>query len=330
MKLLGIEFGRVWNSSGARSFFGEGYPFHRYLKPFGIAPDFRGSTFVAKTTTVEPRAGNLPLNGTRPTELFPKSIKVNFRRAAVLNAVGLSGPGLDALLADGRWQMRLEPFLLSFMAVDADIDQRFAKALAFAAKVAAERSRFRAQFGIECNFSCPNVGFNHGSTVYEVRQTLAIIVKELPGVPLIPKLNILIPVEIAAEIASHPACAAIACSNTIPWGKLPERIDWRGLFGETSPLVALGGGGLSGAPLTMLVRDWVRNATVLGFPVPIIAGGGVMCPDDAGMLFSHGAAAVELGSVAIVRSWRVRKIIKAVTPSKDFVPHGYFHVDSSR
>jgi hypothetical protein len=57
--LNGVDYGRAWNSAGARNFFANGYPFHRWLGP--LAPDFAGSTFVAKTTTLGPRAGNMPM-----------------------------------------------------------------------------------------------------------------------------------------------------------------------------------------------------------------------------------------------------------------------------
>jgi len=52
MILRGIEFGNVFNASGARGFFGEGYVYHRLWRPFGLSYD--GSTFVAKTTTLLP------------------------------------------------------------------------------------------------------------------------------------------------------------------------------------------------------------------------------------------------------------------------------------
>ena len=45
MKLKGIPFGNVFGASGVQGFFGEGYWFHPYLKPFGL--DFGDATFVA-------------------------------------------------------------------------------------------------------------------------------------------------------------------------------------------------------------------------------------------------------------------------------------------
>jgi dihydroorotate dehydrogenase len=313
--LRGIPFARVWNASGARGFFGEGYSFHRAWKPFGL--DFAGATFVAKTTTVEPRSGNMPLDARhRPRHFLPSCIKVNLRAAAVLNAVGLSGPGAEALLASGCWQSRLDPFLLSFMAVDADPSKRLGKASEFAARIASHRSRFRAPFGIQLNFSCPNVGLNPDKLIMEACDTLRAISKALPGIPLVPKFNALVPTRAAREVATHPACDAIAISNTIPWGTLPDRIDWKSLFGEVSPLAHIGGGGLSGKPLLPVVWDWLDEAKRLKFPAPIVAGGGILSASDAGYLFSAGPSAIELGSVTILRPWRVRGIVRSISQAK--------------
>jgi dihydroorotate dehydrogenase len=310
--LRGIDFNRAWCASGAMNFFFDGYPFHRWLKPFGLAPDFRGATFVAKTTTLELRAGNLPLNYTRPREIRPRCIRVNFRWGAVLNAVGLSGPGLEALLADGRWQYRLDPFLLSFMAVDDDLTTRYARVRQAAERLAAAQHRFLTPFGIEVNLSCPNVGLDPAPLVRSAASILSIFRSCLPDVPLVPKLSVLVPPSVARQIATHAPCDAVCCSNTIPWGALPDRIDWRGLFGAVSPLARYGGGGLSGAPLTPLVREWLTSAVGSGFPVPLVAGGGVMTPADAVALLDLGAGAVEIGSVAILRPWRVGRIIQAI------------------
>lgn len=322
MILKGMDFGRAWCSSGARNFFGQDWRHHRRLGP--LAPDFTGTTLVAKTTTVGPRAGNLPLDGDlMPRERRPKCIKVNFRRAAVLNAVGLSGPGLAALLDAGRWQGHPGPLVLSFAATSATATDRVLEARRFAAALRAcnfrgvsTRSRLADvptfPLAVEVNLSCPNAAVRYGNLVDEALGTLADLAYDLPGVPFVVKLNALVPPETACVIADSVYCAAISVSNTIPWGQLPDRIDWYGLFGAISPLAAVGGGGLSGAPLTAIVRDWVRDYVERGGPKPIVAGGGVMTPADATALLDPGAAAVQVGSVAIVRPWRVGKIVDAI------------------
>lgn len=307
--LMGINFNRDWCAAGARGFYGEGYPFHKYLEVLGIHPDFTGSSLVTKTVTLEPRLGNLPLK---------RCVKVNFRKAAVLNAVGLPNPGMVESLKRGQWQTRLDPFIISLTSVKKHYPSRLADFQTMATLLRSEWHRFRTQFGLEINFSCPNTGNLKTSESYyrdlviEVRQVLRIFRDTLGALPLIPKINLLTPLEVAREIAAIPYCSALCVSNTVPWGALPDQIDWEGLFGSVSPLAEFGGGGLSGAPLTPLVQAWVREAMDLGFPAPLIASGGVMTPCDSRELLDLGVSAVQVGSVAIVRPWRVKRIIKRI------------------
>ena len=121
LKLRDVEFETVLNSSGARGFFGAGrtsdeYQHHRLCeRVFGLS--YEHSTFVAKTTTTHPRIGNMPLDANLcPKECLPRCIVVKPLKGAVLNAVGLSGPGILDLLNQGRWQTRSVPFIISFMA----------------------------------------------------------------------------------------------------------------------------------------------------------------------------------------------------------------------
>ena len=135
------------------------------------------------------------------------------------------------------------------------------------------------------------------------------------GVPLIPKFNVLLPPERAVEIANNKYCDAICVSNTIPWGELPDKINWVRLFNRSkSPLARRFGenvkGGLSGKPLLPLVHEWVCKARDAGMYKPINAGGGILHPDDVEYLRAAGASSVFVGSVVMLRPWRVRSIIR--------------------
>jgi dihydroorotate dehydrogenase (NAD+) catalytic subunit len=172
-------------------------------------------------------------------------------------------------------------------------------------------NRGRMWTALQINFSCPNVGLDLTHLTDEVHEVLDSAAKL--EIPILVKLNALVPVEVVKTIAAHPSCDAIVCSNTIPWGKLPERIDWKGLFGsDTSPLAKYGGGGLSGKPLLPIVADWIRDVRAAGVTTPIVGGGGILCRQDAERLLDVGADAVEIGSVSILRPWRVRSIIRYV------------------
>ena len=308
MQLRDVKFRTVLGASGVQDFFGKGYWFHPYLTPFGL--DFAGSTFVAKTTTFSPRAGNMPLRDDfAPREFLPKCIYVKPWQGIALNAVGLSGPGALALFSTGRWQARKEPFFLSFMSVAATAGERLVELKKFVELFASCIQDFCAPVGLQINYSCPNVGMHLDGLLNEVADGLAIAGRL--NIPLMPKFNLLLPPEVARDIGNHPQCDALCVSNTIPYGQMPNRIDWKKLFGSVSPLVEFGGGGLSGKPLLPFLLLWLMRVRRAGFTKPINAGGGILSLADARSALAF-ADSISLGSIAFLRPWRVRGIITAL------------------
>ncbi len=316
MHLRGVDFGHVLNASGARGFGGEGYWFHRLAEPFGLR--YKGSTFVAKTTTLEPRKGNMPLDSkSRPLALLPDCIVVKARKGVVLNSVGLSGPGLHALVDRWKQEPPGTPWIVSVMSVAGTSEGRLEETRSILAGL---RPLFttlwqgqiaRLHIGLQINFSCPNAGLDTSHLVTEVMKVLD--ESQHLNVATQVKLNALVSVDAAHLMSAHPGCDAIVISNTIPWGQLPDRIDWVGLFGtETSPIAQYGGGGLSGKPLLPIVTDWIRTARAAGITKPIVGGGGILSKEDADQMLDAGASAIELGSVAILRPWRIQGIIDHV------------------
>ena len=318
MELRGEEWAPVFNASGARGWSGEGYWFHKPWWPLGLR--WSGSEFIAKTTTLLPRPGNMPLTkGYAPAQLYPPCILVKPLAGVTLNSVGLSGPGAEVLFAKWRdaWvQRKVRRGFISFMSVQDSPGGRLAEAEGFA-RVFHE---FCLQVGtmnvgLQVNFSCPNVSLPTDKLVSEVGQILgAFRQSNVAGVPAIAKFSAATPVwDVVQACQGSRDCDGVSVSNTIPWGKLPDRIDWKGLFGsDESPLAHLGGGGLSGKPLLPIVRDWVVQARKLGFTKPIVGGGGVLSSHDADVLLDAGADAVEVGSAAILRPWRVHGIVNHV------------------
>lgn len=310
MQLRGIDFRPVSNAAGAQGFFGEGYPYHRSWQLLGLT--FKNCGLVAKTTTLDKRPGNMPLrdDGITPQEWQPKCIVVKPIAGVVLNAVGLSGPGTKALLEDARWQKRnSQPFFLSFMSVLGSGAERLAELKDFVRLLRPYLKDFRTPVGLEMNFSCPNAGIDPTSLVNEVGQALD--AAAALGIPLQCKFNATVPAGPVCEACQHEACDAITMSNTIPWGKLPERIDWKRLFGtQVSPLAHLGGGGLSGWPLLPIVCDWIREARDDGFHKPIWACGGIDSRRAVDQAKKAGASGVQVGVVAILRPWRMKGIIQ--------------------
>lgn len=304
MRLSGIDFGHVWDGSGARGWFGQGYAFHRWIP--GLS--FAGSTFVAKTTTLEPRDGNANMHrGGWTPRIFPqRAVSLRPLSGAMLNAFGLPGPGIKALLATGEWQKRDKPFFLSFASVESTASESVREVRQFVRILRAELPSFTAQVGLQVNFSCPNVhphehiiNFKHHLNEYQAL-----------GIPVVAKLSATLPIDAALEIAGHPGCDGICVSNSIPWGELPSQIDWARLFGRESPLKEFGGGGLSGAALLPIVADWIRRARNVGLTKPINAGGGILRPSDVDVLANAGASSVFVGSIAILRGWRAQRTIR--------------------
>lgn len=320
MILRDIDFGHVLNASGARNFFGEGWKQTRAVEFFG---GWFGSTFVAKTTTLGARMepekgfGNMRLNPKilQPMDWLPDCIWFDWRRGITLNAVGLSGPGAPALLGRGLWQERTKPFFISFMSVALTAEERLEELWAFVRLLLAEKLRFKAPFGLQINISCPNVGLDTKELIPEARS--ALVIAAALDIPLVIKISVEAAPQDAVKIAEHPQCDALCVGNTVRFGKLPDHIDWVGIFGTTdpkqSPLAKYGGGGFSGPPLLPVLGEWLWQYRKIDKQTPISACGGIFRACDAlWLLRDRGATAIELGTVATHRPWRVRPIIQAV------------------
>jgi dihydroorotate dehydrogenase len=322
MKLRGIDLGNVFCASGARGFSGEGYWFHHAP---GIG--YRGTTLVTKTTTLYSRRGNMRLTADHcPADALPDCIVVKPFHGAALNAVGLSGPGIEALLPHWSSLPRADPLVVSLMSVATSPELRAQEVEEMCRRCLEPLSRTHPNLAVQINLSCPNVGLDPSHLLEEATLTIAKAAAQLPDCPILLKLNALVPPDAAAKIASHPACDAIVCSNTIPWGTLPEKIDWRGIFGsDTSPLARYGGGGLSGAPLLSVVEEWVRGFRAAcidaGLKAALVACGGILSGDCAMRLLDAGADAIELGSVSFLRPWRVQKIADLVNERLNIADH---------
>ncbi len=308
----GVKFRSIWQGAGVTNFFGEGWWYHHLLWLFGLR--FSGTTFVTKTTTLLPRAGNMPLksNRTSPKDLLPKCIIVDRKKQFVLNAVGLSGPGLEWLLAQKRWQKMTEPFQISLMSLAATPEERLAEYKECFRMLRAEKRAFRAAFGLQLNFACPNGGLEPQALVNDVLPTLEAGGSTL-HVPFIAKLAPDIHPQSVLTINRSDYCDGFCLTNTLKWGALPDKVDWKGLFGtDVSPLAQYGGGGLSGAPLLPIVEELIQQCKKIGVHKHINAGGGIRSYHDARRLIRAGADSVYLASIAMLRPYAVQRTIKQI------------------
>ncbi len=293
MRIGKIEFGKVFGSSGSRGFYGEGYWYHFLL-------DYAGAGFISKTTTLERREGHLKVVGDKVVEKIPKCIKVNLKEAVALNAVGLSGPGLEKLLESGKWQEREDNFFISLMCGNVGEAKEMVRMIG--------GERFRGGVGLQINLSCPNAvrDLNCPNVKGEMNSEVLGELKEL-GWPVVVKVGSWWDVE--EGIRYGEMCDGISCSNTWGWERVPD--SWKiKYFGNLeSPLKEYGGGGMSGRCLMEPTLEWIKEIRRRGFKGVVMGGGGIMDEMDGRRVFGSGADAIEIGSVGFLRPWRVKRII---------------------
>jgi len=306
MILNGISFGPVWGAAGVLNFDGRGYWYHKYLKLFGL--NFKGMTHASKTSTWLRQPGNMPLkdDGMTPKEWKPSCIYVDHIRRIALNAIDLSGFGLEFYLKSGIWENQDRAFWISFMAVGKTREARMAEYQNCAAALKNYRARL-SLFGLQVNISCFNTGLKLEVLLLEVADALQIL--STIGVPLQVKISALPPIEIAIEIARDPNCHSLCVSNAIPYGSYFEPGWWKKNFGSVSPLQRFRGGALSGAPLRDLTCRWIYSARKRGLSKPINGGGGILEPTDVDFFHYNGADSIFLGSIAFLRPTRVAATI---------------------
>lgn len=310
--LRGTNYGSVFCAPGALGFFGEGYPYHRMAKLLGMT--WQDTGFVSKTIVYPPRPGNMLFRTDKLTpkeRLIPRSIVVKPLSGHVLNAVGLSGPGAEWAFNTGRWQARTDAFMISFMSVAPTADERLAETKQFVELFARHLPEFKGKVAVQANRACPNTG-HPPEDFYEETSEMLNLLGGL-GIPVVVNYNPTVPGEVMKATADHEACDGLWFANTIPWGD--PRINWQSIFGSSeSPLAkrnlpVSGGGGLSGPACLPFAIERVLEARRLGITKPIVAGNGIQKPSDVQLVRKAGADAIAIGTVGMVRPWRMRSIV---------------------
>lgn len=252
----------------------------------------------------------------QPLKLLPDCIWIDFIGNKMLNAVGLSGPGTKKIFSEGFWNSRWpwdRIFMISVSPEGQTPGERFAIFELFIHELRKYKRMYKNhRFGLQINLSCPNSDVAPATLIHEAGQFLDLM-RGL-DIPVIIKVNLLVPVTVLKGIAQHPACDAICITNTLPFGELPNRVPWEKWFPNGSPLKKYkGGGGLSGAPLFPLLVERVRELKAAGIRVPLIAGGGITHPKQVTQLVEAGLVrywdAVSIGSIATLRPWNIKATI---------------------
>lgn len=314
LKIRDVEFPHhVFMGPGLRGFFGEGYWFHILVRLF-FGNIWAGMNFVAKTTTLNKRRGNLELkkDGFRMKRLFPRCIIILWLLAVILNAVGLSGPGFLALLSLGRWQKRGDKWILSFMAVGETKAERLEEYRQFIDLLKSylpELLKNGTQIVLQLNFGCPNTENPPETLRQEIIECLEIA--HGCGLPIMLNFNALVPPSLLLELEQTGLVDCFWIANTIPYNThhLGEI-----LFGTAeSPLRRRGinaDGGLSGLFCLIYTIRCLESARAIGVTLPIIAGNGAQSRGAIKALKEAGANGVEITALAITRPRRVRRIVR--------------------
>lgn len=242
---------------------------------------------VIKTATPRPRVGN------------PEP-RIAVLEDGVLNAVGLAGPGVDAVANEKIPAVRQKyPELPIIASVSGGSVEEYAMV---AAKLAAAPVN-----ALEINVSCPNVkdeGMLFGTDPVQV-EAITRAVKDRVGalpvyVKLTPNVTDIVAIALAAERGGADGLSLI---NTL----LGMHIDVH----KGQPVVANVTGGYSGQPVKPVAVRMiyqVAHATTL----PIIGMGGVATAEDVIEMMMAGASAVAVGSAHFEDAHAIEHIAAAL------------------
>lgn len=247
-------------------------------------------SLVTKSATLEPRVGNPD----------PKYAHTD---AGVLNAVGLTNPGIDAII-----QEKL-PFLESFdLPVIASVAGSSAQEYVEICKRLNEVDNVKA---IELNISCPNVkegglAFGTDPTVAAdlTRQCKAVLDKPL-YVKLTPNVTDITQIAKAVEQAGADALSLI---NTVTGLAIDVK--------TRKPILGNITGGLSGPSIKHIALRMVYQVS-RAVDIPLIGIGGISTVDDVLEMIMAGATAVQIGTANYDTPTICKDIIQALPARLD-------------
>ncbi len=238
------------------------------------------AAYVPKTITVDARSGNRP----------PRILETP---AGMINAIGLSGEGLEAFVLHRLPRLLQLPCPLILSVGGFSLEEYVTLATGLRdALLAAIGDRWPAKAGLELNISCPNIHtgcVSIGSDPGETEQVVGAVRRVWPGLlvaKLTPNVTDIGAIGRAAEAGGADAIAAV---NTYK-GLVIDRATLRPYLGNIT-------GGLSGPAIKPLalraVYDLFESVTV-----PIVGMGGVATAQDVLEFISCGAQVVAVGSAA--------------------------------
>lgn len=296
----------VFMGPGLKGFyFGDDeYWFHPLIK-LAYGDIWEGMNRAAKTTPLNQRDGNMEMDrsGYKPRRMFPRCIMAWPISGHMLNAVGLSSPGLSALIAEGRWHELTCPWVMTVMAVGETPEERIDEYYGIRAILESELPNLEAngaQIALQPAWACPNTGHELKSLRDEIPTELEIL-RPL-GKPIIINVNALFPSQPLYDFQKAGLIDAISRANSLPFytGHIGEMVTGRARspmqdrFGEKYP------GGISGPLCYPYSLRAVREDREVGITMPIITNMGHMSIGAAKELIEADVSGIVIATGAIL------------------------------
>ena len=240
---------------------------------------------VTKTITRHPRAGNPP----------PRTVETP---AGMLNAIGLTNPGIDAFIAE-KIPLLTALNTACIVSIAGTSDREFAD-------MAARFNGLEGVAALELNISSPNMkdgGMLFGCSEHAAHDVTR-AVKAVSQLPIIVKLtpNVTDIAAIAAAVEEGGA-DGIALINTL-LGMAIDIDARRPILGNTT-------GGLSGPAIkpVALAMVWkVANRV----SIPVIGMGGIATARDAIEFLIAGASAIQVGTATFVHPFAALEVLNGI------------------
>jgi dihydroorotate dehydrogenase len=157
-------------------------------------------------------------------------------------------------------------------------------------------------WAVELNYSCPNSKEKIRENIADALACTKAVRKAFPNLIIIAKISYVHPIEFVQELVRFGA-DVIHAINTIPYDMVYKN-------GAPSPLADVGGGGVSGKPISRMAFEYnclLRKKT----HADIIMGGGITCLDDANRYFNEaGADIISICTMARLNPKEAEKIIE--------------------
>lgn len=219
---------------------------------------------------------------------------------AMINAVGLQGPGVDAWFAESFDGLERADATVVLSIWGRSIEEYRAAAAAVAANLDRLGSRADRVVAIEINLSCPNLEARSAIIAHDATVSAAVvdacrIVSRPRWAKLSPNTDRLVDV---AGVVAEAGAEAVTLVNTVV-GMVTDPI---------RPVLGNGGGGLSGRAIHPIAVRAVHDVRAAHPDLPIVGVGGVTSGRSAAALIAAGAAAVQVGTASFADPRAVARV----------------------